>query len=834
MFAIDMRSLTKFIVFTFVCLLNSVLIAQSTTVQGHVYEDDTDRPVAFAKVYFMGTQTGTYTDTNGYFHLQISDKALLYDSLIISNLGFKNQTVAIQRGIEQRISVQLSSSLFMELEEVTAVAGENPAWRYMRKLIAHKEANNPENLESYTVEEYAKIRFDLNHFTDKIKKNLLLKPFDYIWDNTETTEDGVKYLPVLMTERKIEHYYRKSPQDKKDLITGEKTTGLAGPNLVEFTNDLYITPNLYDNYVTILGKSFPSPLNDNYKSNYRFYLMDSTVNETGKTYKIRFRPKHQRELAFTGEMSIDSASYAIKEITLRFDVLANVNFVRSYYITHRYAPIEGRWMLMESDVVGDFTVLENASDLTGFFGRKKALFSNYAINPSIDNIHFKGAEPIVYHPDALKREEHFWTKERDEQLSQEEEKLYEVTDRVVNDPAFKLRRDLIRTIATGYIPFRPIQVGIYSLYSWNPIEASRLKLDLRTDPQSSSPFYAEAYGAYGFRDEQFKYKAAFQLEIPPHRTTRIGAKYNYDIEELGRSFNQIAIDHFISSFVHLGNMNARNYVRSFEGYAEQQISTGLVLRLAYFNQQFTPTLDQSYIGLQEATGLLGVYDAYTTAGLQMTFKFSHLFKDVSGTFYDRNDLYRAERKYPDVALQLEWGDKKRFASDFDYQKMKLSVRQKVNAKKWGYFQFNIEGGKTWGTVPHLLLDLPFGNPLILADEYAFNLMRFMEFASDEYITVHVSHHFNGLILDRIPLINKLKWRSFVFGKGYFGQLSEKNNQSTYLFPEGLSPIDQPYVEIGFGFENIFKIARMDFVWRLTPGVGEYYTFMVKPSFKIGF
>src|SRR5690606_23336592 len=195
---------------------------------------------------------------------------------------------------------------------------------------------------------------------------------------------------------------------------------------------------------------------------------------------------------------------------------------------------------------------------------------------------------------------------------------------------------------------------------------------------------------------------------------------------------------------------------------------------------------------------------------------------------------REIRRFPDVTFSYEYADQQTFGSDYDYQKFKLNIRQKVSAKKLGYFTYSIEGGQTLGTVPHTSLDFPFGNQLVFADEYAFNLMRFMEFGADQYIAVYFNHHFDGLLLDRIPLINKLKWRSSVFGKTFIGNLSDKNNQATYIFPSGMRAINDPYVEVGFGVENIFKFAKMDFVWRLTPGVCEYYTFMVKPSFKFSF
>ena len=156
-------------------------------------------------------------------------------------------------------------------------------------------------------------------------------------------------------------------------------------------------------------------------------------------------------------------------------------------------------------------------------------------------------------------------------------------------------------------------------------------------------------------------------------------------------------------------------------------------------------------------------------------------------------------------------------------------------QKLGYFQYNLEAGKTFGTVPYPYLNIPFGNQLVLHDDAAFNLMNFLEYASDRYVTLHVQHHFEGLFFNRIPLINKLKWRELIFARAYWGGLSDANNQSIYLFPENLKALNKGYYEVGFGIENIFKISRIDFTWRLTdtdaPGV---YTFIVKPSFRLAF
>ncbi len=58
-------------------------------------------------------------------------------------------------------------------------------------------------------------------------------------------------------------------------------------------------------------------------------------------------------------------------------------------------------------------------------------------------------------------------------------------------------------------------------------------------------------------------------------------------------------------------------------------------------------------------------------------------------------------------------------------------------------------------------------------------------------------------------------------KGVIGTLSDKNNgsledtQAKLLFPEGMSSVSKPYFETGIGVENIFRLFRVDAIWRLT-------------------
>ena len=805
--------------------------AQSIIINGSIKGSDTQTPIPFAHVFFKGTQVGTTSNIDGNFEIKIKNGELPSDSLVFKSLGFKTLIIPIKS--DTTCIVLLEPNQF-NIKEFTVVAGENPAFAILDSMIKNKPINNPNTVKSYTCSEYSKIRFDLNHFTEDIKKNVLVKPFDYIWDNTDTTEEGIAYLPVLLVEKSFLHYYQSNPQKQKTILEGKKVTGLPGPKIMEFAEDLYFTPNVYDNYVVILDKNFPSPLNNFYKTHYDYLLMDSNIVEGRKEFTIDFHPKYNRQLAFTGRMIVDAETYAVKSIRLRFDIMANVNFVRSYLVEQEYAQQNGRWMPTSTDVIGDFTVVENSSDLTGFFGRKHSTYTEYTIDQPMDEDVFNGVALVEEAHDAKQKNDAYWETHRLDTLNKQEQAVENMVNQLESDPKYIFRKNLIVGVATGYIPYKKtIDIGnFYSFYSYNYVEHSRLKLGFKTSNKLDLPLSGSVYGAYGFHDDKWKYGIDAELKLGAEDKTRVGFGAKDDIIQLGRSFNALNIDIILTSIVQIGGITSRLYEQKYNAYFEQELFTGFVGRVNYFTKTVSTTDTVSFRSIESNT--LKIDDNYRSNGFDLTLKYSHLNSDLSGAFYDREDLKKVFRKIPNIRFQYTYA-RKELGSDFNYEKVKLALSQNVRFNRLGYFKYYVEGGKTFGTVPYPFLDTPFSNQLVLADNFAFNLMKYMEFVADEYVTVNVEHHFDGAILDAIPIVNRLKWRSFLLAKGYWGNLSAENLNSEYLLLANSQPISEPYYEVGFGFENIFKIARMDFVWRINDTtLPDSYNFIVKPSFKFSF
>ena len=153
-------------------------------------------------------------------------------------------------------------------------------------------------------------------------------------------------------------------------------------------------------------------------------------------------------------------------------------------------------------------------------------------------------------------------------------------------------------------------------------------------------------------------------------------------------------------------------------------------------------------------------------------------------------------------------------SGYDYQKIKFGVKDRVLLGYWGIFRYDLEVGKLWGTVPFPFLFIHNGNET-WGYTNDFNAMNIGEFMSDEYVSLSVAHYFGGVFLNRIPLLRKLKWRELITARVVYGQLNNRHSNILDLPSFSGSLSDRPYAEVSAGIENIFKVLRVDALWRLT-------------------
>jgi hypothetical protein len=100
-------------------------------------------------------------------------------------------------------------------------------------------------------------------------------------------------------------------------------------------------------------------------------------------------------------------------------------------------------------------------------------------------------------------------------------------------------------------------------------------------------------------------------------------------------------------------------------------------------------------------------------------------------------------------------------------------------------------------------------------------MRFFEFVSDRWMQLSYQQYFEGFLFNSIPKIKNWNLRLLATGNVLYGAVSTKNynlglNGDATAVPQ-FAKLDprKPYAEVGYGVENIFRVARVDFVHRLT-------------------
>lgn len=779
--------------------------AQVTRISGKVTDALTGEPVPFASVVFKNSTIGASANFDGIYSLETDTPG---DSLTAQFLGYLPVSLPVRKGQTQTINFLLKASK-VELKEAVIYAGENPANIIIKKVVANRDHNNYDKLSSYSFETYNKVEFDLTNITEKFKNKKIFKPFAFIFDNIDSTTTNEKpFLPVFITESLSDVYHSTNPKDKREIIKASKISGVENETVTQFLGDMYQNINIYDNFMDIFGKKFVSPISSIGMLYYKYYLLDSLYIGDKYCYKLKFKPRRPEDLTFTGEIFIHDSTWAVKKVNMRISNKANINFVEDCAVVKEYDYIDNTmWMLSKDLLVIEFTARDKG---LGLIGRKSTSYKNFSLNQPIPQQFLKGAQDIVVEEGALDKDAEFWNKARHDSLNDREKKIYAMVDTIKTLPAYKTYVDIITLFVTGYKTIGDFDFGPYfTLFSFNDIEGYRFRLGGKTNYNFSKHLKLEGFVAYGTKDEQFKYSIGARYLFTNKPRMGFGFKYRHDVMQLGQSDNAFQDDNILASLFRRSASNKLTNAESERVYFEKEWLSGVSTRISFEHNAFSPLgkLDYSYY-TTDAKDV--IRDRINTSDISAYFRFAYREKFIES----KHGRVSLGSQYPVLQAIYTQGLKGVLKSDFDYQKFVLKVDDYIYTAPFGYFYYVIEAGKVWGKLPYPLLEVHRGNESYFYDYLAFNLMNYYEFVSDQYFSFYFTHHFEGFFLDKIPLMKKLKWREVAGIRGVYGSMSQKN-LDLMVNPEFNTLSKKPYLEAQFGIENILKIIRVDFIYRLS-------------------
>lgn len=716
------------------------------------------------------------------------------------------------------------------LPEKTNFKSTKEALKIVEKVIEKKDDYQYYQQEHCSYEVYDKLMFAWNNFNPN-KKIFRRWPFVKQYTDTSTVSNR-SILPLAMYESFATNYYRRSPSSRTQVVHGRAIYGITNELHAEDACEDFVKilepVDIRKNELRLFFNKIIAPLNNKYATNvYRWEIID-TVSIQGKDYiNLCFRPSSIMDLGFVGNLYVSAdGNYTIKRVVMKISKSMNVNYVEEFVIYQNFEELLPKvWVpsrLSITTKISAFGILKNYIE----FGR---YYNNFQFLKKPDSV-YNSKQRIVYENNYLTRDSSFWnskraitsTKHNREYLSDS------IVNRISSIPFIKYSIKTIDLLTNNYIPLskkgekNKVSLGTFdSFYSANSIEGSRLRLTAVTTANLHPHLFLTAYGAYGFKDQTFKYSTAttwafnnpklYPQEFPQNNLT---VSCEYDLNVLGENYLYSKRDNIFMSILRYRQLQRMTYAHRTQLAYNKEFLNGLSFRLLLKSQKEIPAGDLKF-------NTYGDFGEFHEVEKLQTTEFSSILRFATNErFYVRNNQ---RKNIPDerfvVSLTHTLGLKDFLGGQYHYNRLQLHIIKDLWLASFGQLKTSFKIEKVWGTLPYPLLLAPNANNSYTIQSESFSLISPLEFINDRQMCWDVNYHFQGWLCKKIPYVNRLHLREVMGISGCMGTLFSKNNplinHDLYLFPDYTRKMNnEPYLEMNMGLSNIFRIFRVDYVRRL--------------------
>lgn len=839
----SIRYITLLVLLQFVTGI-SVLYAQSiTSASGIVRDSVSGEPISYVSVMFENSTIGAMTDDDGAFSLQ-NDKGLT--RLVVSSLGYDNKVVNLKAGQKNdALNVLLRPTSFEIAEVVVKPKREkysrkdNPAVELIKKVIEHKNDNRIEAKDEYQSEVYEKLSMSLDDFNPNLEKNKFLKKFKFIKNYLDTSEfNGKPILTISVRETISDQYYRRHPKAEKTITKAKRQQGIDktlddGGGITSNLEEIFKGVNIFDNNINILLNRFVSPLSSTLAvSYYKYYIMDTVDVAGDRCVDLAFVPVNSQSYGFTGRLYITlDGNYAVKKFLLNTPANINLNWVDKLRIEQEFKRMpDSTWVLANENTYVNFYIVKGAQQL---YAHQLRNFDKYRFDVQDADSIFGLLGPTHELPEATAQTDTFWIHNRHVPLKEKESALDDLLAQLRKVPAFNVIIKTAEILITGYIPttadkdkskfdFGPMN----TTFSANHLEGFRMRVGGMTTANLSPHWFGSGYLAYGVNDRKLKYNAKLTYSVNKKKyhegespINNISAIQEYDVYTPGQDFLFTSKDNMFVAWKVGEPVTMMQYIRKTMLQYQKEWLNGLTLTTWARNENNEAAGTLRY-DRYNADGTLTNQKSFTNTELGAQLRFAPGERAYNGRT-GKNSVFNLSKDAPVFKLSHQMGLKNVLGGDFNYNHTELSAEKRIWLSSFGHIDALVAAGKVWDKVPFPLLIMPNTNQSITIQPQAFNMMRALEFVSDQYVSFYFTYYMKGWILNRIPGVKWLRLREVISFSGFYGGLTDKNNPALdptglYRFPEGTSPMGRtPYLEASVGLENIFKILRIDYYRRLT-------------------
>lgn len=819
------------------------MISVKAQITGEIYDSD-GYPIPLASAIYKGHHVAEASDLDGKFKIARHNGW----ELTFSSVGFQPQTIKVTPSTPSHLKIVLKEDAHSLGEVVIKQKRErysrknNPAVELMKRVIAAKKRSHLDNYDYYQYNKYQKITFSLNDIKPAdLDSGKFFKKRAYVKEQIETSPyNGKLILPVSVDETVTQHIYRKDPKVEKDIIKGQRSEGVnnvlqTGDILNTLLKEVFTDVDIYDDHMRLLQYQFTSPIGETAISFYRFYIQDTVYVDRDLCYHLEFIPNNQQDFGFRGELYVlaDSTLH-VKRCSFTLPKKSDVNFVNNMKITQEYTKLpNGEWALSVDDMAAEMKLLGANMLVT-----KATRYNDYAFDELPSKL-FRGKAKTMHEADAMIRDDEFWAKYRTVELSHGESSMKAFIHRIEQSKNFKWILFGLRAFAENFVETGTMRkksmfdIGpVTTIISNNFVDNWRFRLSGRTTANLCKHLFWNGYYAYGTKSKNHYYGTEVTYSLNAKKNVPFEFPQRNIIFETGYDVMSPADKFLIHNKDNMFMSFRTQKVDQMYFYNRQKLSFvyetdwGLSFHTSLKAESNEPTGDLAFIKMPGATfnpapnGKEYVRQIRTTeARLMLRYCPGQTFINT------KQHRWPVNLDAPEFSLSHTTGVKNVLGGQYNLNYTEAKIYKRFWLGSWGYVDTHLDGGVQWNKVPFPLLIMPPVNITFLEWEGTFSMMKNMEFLTDRYAFASVAWDMNGKLLNRIPLIKKLKWREYISVKGMWGSLTDKNNpllqrnqndRMLFQFPSGAREFrnNEPYWEVTVGVHNIFKLLAIDYVRRM--------------------
>ena len=780
-------------------------------------------PVPYANLLIQETGNGTTTDDVGEYRLAFDEEGSY--RLVVSSLGYDINKVSVVIGLEpQTLDIKLLTSS-AQLEEIVVQAdARDPAYGIMKKVIDAKD-EHLRSADSYRMQVYVKATEKIDR---KKKRKEVVAEEEEKGTPDPFAEEERRNRELLgslnMLEMDLTLNYRR-PRDYKEERTGVKkygnTRGLFVPRFAE--TDF----NFYRNMVSLTGIADApviSPLANTAVLTYKFKLEETDLEDGQTVYQIRVTPRKEGNSTVTGTLWINAGSWTINRFDFGLSKYA-LKFFDAFRLEQDYALVDSRWIVKRQA----FNYVAKQGKKATFTGVTTLSFSDYEHNYAFPE-RFFGNEIAVTEREAYERDTSYWEDKRTVELTPEETRMVVLRDSI---SAVRNSKEYQDSVQRQYNKINLLEVAWDGMGFLNNEKKSHLWLGSLASLVEFSP-------VGGFRLAPY---ASYDRRYPSGRRFNTSGSVSYGIE------NQDIQGHFSTWFQYnafnLGSVaisGGRSFesINQYDAYLNQLSPSNYILLdalrvghgIEVFNGFFWNTslsLNQRKpipAGFETETFLEGIateapiLDFEPYEALLLTNSLSY----TPGLKYLREPdrKIRLNSRWPTFTLRHQKGLDGPLGSDVDFDYVEARIDQQIIFGALGTANYELRAGTFTNTDDLRFVDFKRfreSDPLLFSDpRNSFQVLDTSLTTSNAHLEFHVIHHFNGALINNVPLLKKSRIRT-VAGGGLLYLPKEKFR----------------YQELFFGLERVFKIGARR---RLRVGtyavVGDDNNGRAETRFKVSF